>query len=173
MGELKITDGLVVSMTYKLYENDANGKFIEEAPKEDPFLFFVGAGGVLPKFEAALLGKKEGEKFQLSLKANDAYGQIVEDYRNVKVDKNAFGFADKEEEEAMLQMGHILSVADQDGDVYDGLITSIGKKDVTMDLNHDLAGKDLFFDGEIIEVREPTKEEEDFDGEGVEIMPSK
>ncbi|KXX71941.1 peptidylprolyl isomerase [Flammeovirga sp. SJP92] len=173
MGELSISEGLVVALTYKLYRDSAEGNFIEEAPKDDPFLFYVGAGGVLPKFENALLGKKQGDKFQISLKAEDAYGKVIKEYSEVKVAKNAFGFADEEEEEAMLQVGHILSVADQDGDVYDGKITKINKKDVIMDLNHELAGMDLFFDGEIVEVRKPTKEESDFDGEGVEIMPSK
>ncbi|NLR90243.1 MULTISPECIES: FKBP-type peptidyl-prolyl cis-trans isomerase [Flammeovirga] len=173
MDKLKIKEGLVVALTYKLYEGNAQGKFIEEADASEPFLFFVGSGGVLPKFEEALLGKEEGDNFQISLPCNDAYGEVIEQYREVKVDKNAFGFADKEEEEAFLQLGHILSVADQDGDVYDGKITKLNKKDVIMDMNHELAGMDLFFDGKIVEVRQPTKEETDFDGEGVEIMPSK
>ncbi|OHX66289.1 FKBP-type peptidyl-prolyl cis-trans isomerase [Flammeovirga pacifica] len=169
---MKVEEGLVVVLTYKLYEKDANGKFIEEATPEEPFLFFVGSGGVLPKFEEALMGKSEGDNFKLALGYLDAYGELIEQYQNVKVDKNAFGFVDKEEEEAFLQVGHILSVADQDGDVYDGKIIQVNKKDVLMDMNHELAGIDLYFDGKIVEVREPTKEESDFDGEGVEIMPS-
>jgi FKBP-type peptidyl-prolyl cis-trans isomerase SlyD len=66
---------------------------------------------------------------------------------------------DGELQEDMLVEGNIIPLQDQQGNPMQGVVLEIGGDTVKMDLNHQLAGKTLHFSGEVLEVREATKEE--------------
>jgi FKBP-type peptidyl-prolyl cis-trans isomerase SlyD len=61
----------------------------------------------------------------------------------------------------ILSVGATLPMQDQDGNPMDGRVLEIGAETVKMDFNHPLAGEELHFKGEILEVREATAEELD------------
>lgn len=152
----------VVRVHYTLREGNAQGQLIEQTDKDDPFEFLVGHSVVLPRFEEAILGKTVGERFSVHIAAEDAYGPIIEEAKAMRVEKSAFGLSDPEEEEAMLQEGHILPMRDQEGNVWQGRIIEVHADYVIMDLNDELAGIDLYYEGEIADIRPATEEELSF-----------
>ena len=101
-----------------------------------------------------LLDKNEGDKFDFSIPAAHAYGLVNED---MIVDLPQEIFKDVEAEEMVV--GHVLPMMDSVGRRLQGKILSIGDEEVRIDFNHPLAGKDLFFKGEILGVRDATDEE--------------
>ena len=70
---MQIEPNRVVSLTYKL-TNHKTGEKIEETSADEPMLFLVGTGQVIPDFEANLHGKKAGEDFSFSIPSELAYG---------------------------------------------------------------------------------------------------
>ena len=116
--------------------------------------FICGQGQTLEYFEMNLLDKNEGDKFDFSIPAAHAYGLVNED---MIVDLPQEIFKDVEAEEMVV--GHVLPMMDSVGRRLQGKILSIGDEEVRIDFNHPLAGKDLFFKGEILGVRDATDEE--------------
>ncbi|MEH0157167.1 FKBP-type peptidyl-prolyl cis-trans isomerase [Limibacter armeniacum] len=170
---MKADNNKVVSVLYTLYENNVDGRFLEKTPEEDPFSFIFGTGGVLQEFENNLKGKKAGDKFEFVIQSEDAYGPVDPNMSKVEIEKSIFGLSDEEEMEAMFQVGHVLPMLDQDGFQWDGKIIKVKKNTLIMDLNHEYAGMNLYFKGEVIGVREATREELDYgeDGEdNIEIV---
>ncbi len=154
---MKIAKNTVVSMTYILTENDVQGNLIQEVSKDKPFVVLFGAGGLLPKFENELEGLKAGDTFGFSLENKDAYGdhqpQAIMD-----LDKSIFEVEGKIDEE-MLQVGNAIPMQNEQGQPLSGLIKEIKEDKVLMDFNHPLAGTNLHFTGDIIDVREASEEE--------------
>lgn len=152
-----ISKDKVVSLNYKLKKGDKSGELIEETYGSEPMVFLFGTGSMIPKFETELEGKKAGEKAEFGIKANDAYGEndetaVVDLPLDIfKVD----GALDME----MLKVGNILPMQDNEGNRMDGIVIDVNQSEVKMDFNHPLAGQDLHFEVEIIDVRDATKEE--------------
>ena len=124
------------------------------AGADRPLDFICGQGQTLEYFEMNLLDKNEGDKFDFSIPAAHAYGLVNED---MIVDLPQEIFKDVEAEEMVV--GHVLPMMDSVGRRLQGKILSIGDEEVRIDFNHPLAGKDLFFKGEILGVRDATDEE--------------
>ena len=116
--------------------------------------FICGQGQTLEYFEMNLLDKNEGDKFDFSIPAAHAYGLVNED---MIVDLPQEIFKDVEAEEMVV--GHVLPMMDSVGRRLQGKILSIGDEEVRIDFNHPLAGKDLFFKGKVLAVRDATDEE--------------
>lgn len=151
-----IEDKKVVSITYKLQENDSNGEIIQEVAAAEPFQFLFGAQQVLPDFEKNLQGKTSGDNFEFGIVSNDAYGPH-DPQALVELPINIFMVDGKIAD--TVQMGAFLPMNDQDGNPMQGLVLEIAKEHVKMDFNHPLAGMDLFFSGDVLEVREAKAEE--------------
>ena len=69
----------IVTLSYTLHENNAQGRIMETMDPHYPFTFFYGTGQLLPAFEEALLGLKEGDSFEISLNPEQAYGEPREE----------------------------------------------------------------------------------------------
>lgn len=147
----------MVKLSYTLRSNNNQGEIIEETSPEMPLQFVFGMGTMLPMFESNLAGMKQGENFEMSLAANDAYGEIDED-AIVELDKEVFMVNGIFEEERFTQ-GAQIPMQTADGQRLNGIVTGAGENSLTMDFNHPLAGMDLHFTGNIIEVRDATEEE--------------
>lgn len=167
---MKAENNKVVAVLYTLYEKNKEGRLLEETPKDEPFRFIFGTGAIIPRFEKALLGKSTGDKFAFAVRCKDAYGDVNPQMSKVEVNKSIFGLTDTEEMEAMFQIGHILPMVDQDGYQWDGKVVGVKKNTLIMDLNHEYAGLDLFFEGEIVEVRNATKEELEYGEDGEDTI---
>lgn len=154
---MKIGENTVVSLTYELYLNDANGELVQKVDKDRPFVYLFGVGGLLPKFENNLTGKQATDTFEFDLKVDEAYGPIEQE-AIVPLDKSIFEVEGKIDED-LLEIGKVIPMQNDQGQPLNGIIVEVTEDKVTMDFNHPLAGKDLFFKGEVVEVREATKEE--------------
>jgi FKBP-type peptidyl-prolyl cis-trans isomerase SlyD len=151
----------VVSVNYHLTGTINGGaeELIEQTSSDKPFVFLFGTGGILEDFEKNLGGKKTGDPFDFHIKAEKAYGTHNPDYV-AEIPKEAF-FVDGKFDSERVKPGAELPMLDSEGHQMHGLVVEVGDTNVTMDFNHPLAGYDLHFTGEIIEVRDATAEEMD------------
>jgi FKBP-type peptidyl-prolyl cis-trans isomerase SlyD len=154
-----ISEDTAVSVNYYLTANkgDAPEELIEETSKEEPFVFLFGFGNVLPDFETALVGKQTGDKFDFRIGAAKGYGLHEKEYL-IKIDKAAFDI-DGKFDDTRVKVGEDLEMSDAEGNPLVGKVISINDENVEMDFNHPLAGYDLHFIGEVVNVRAATQEE--------------
>jgi FKBP-type peptidyl-prolyl cis-trans isomerase SlyD len=149
--EMEIKEKRVAVVTYVLKGDD--GQVIQAAEKDNPFAFIHGVGQVLPAFDSALLGKVAGDLYAFSLSAEDGYGEY--DLSRIEsLDPQIFVEAPAE----YIVIGATLPM-EFNGHTVFGTITEIRPDAVVMDFNHPLAGKNLHFSGEVIEVRDASAEE--------------
>jgi FKBP-type peptidyl-prolyl cis-trans isomerase SlyD len=158
---MKIETNKVVAVAYRLHVDDGeNGKtFYEEATKDQPYYFLFGAENTLPALEAVLLGKSSGDTFEVFIDFEHAYGDY-DDSKKVILPKSRFKEAEKQNKN-LLRVGNVIPMQDDEGNHLRGEITKVDYTGVHMDFNSPLAGLDLYFEGEILEVREATPEEID------------
>ncbi len=154
---MTISNEKVVTLVYQLKVDNSKGDIVETVKEDKPFVFLYGAGFMLPKFEENLNGLKANEKFEFTLKSEDAYGMASED-AVMDLPKNTFE-VDGKIEEGLLAEGNVIPMQNNEGQKFNGVVVEIGDENVKIDFNHPLAGDDLHFTGNIIEVREATKEE--------------
>jgi FKBP-type peptidyl-prolyl cis-trans isomerase SlyD len=148
---MQIQKDRVAVITYVL--KDAEGELIQETTKEQPFAFIHESGQVLPAFDTNLAGKTAGDNFEFHLSSENAYGSY-DPGRLQELPAQIFAEAPQE----YMKVGVSLPM-EVEGHTVFGTITEITDQTVKMDFNHPLAGKDLHFAGEILEVRDATKEE--------------
>jgi FKBP-type peptidyl-prolyl cis-trans isomerase SlyD len=138
----------VISFHYTL--TDKAGQQLDSSAGSEPLAFLVGSGQIIPGLETHLLAMKVGDKRKVLVPAKDAYG-----------DKDP---ANTTELPLDKMPAKNIKVGDQfragsDGHAPVVVVTKVTDTHVTLDGNHPLAGQDLTFDVEIIEVRDATKEE--------------
>ncbi len=155
---MKIEPKKVVSLTYVLRTDGFDGVIVETATTENPLRFIFGVGQMLPMFEANIEGLEEGDTFEFKLEANDAYGQRNEE-NVMDIPMDAFKDESGQVRKDLLEVGNVIPLQDMAGNQYFGEIKEIGNDSVKMDFNHPMAGKDLYFTGKVIEVRDATEEE--------------
>jgi len=151
---MKIENNKFVTVTYVLKVDD---EIIEVVQKEKPMSFIFGQGYLLPKFEEYLKDKTTGDTFAFELKACDAYGEI-EDDAFIELQKNMFA-VDGEIDESLFTIGNVIPMRDSKGNRLNGTVESVSDDVIVMNFNHPLAGCNLNFTGEIIDVRDITAEE--------------
>ncbi len=154
---MQITKNTVVSLSYVLKRDNAQGDIVEETRAGDPLVFLYGNGQMLPKFEEHLNTLKAGDKFEFTLTSDDAYGE-VDDEAIIDLDKSIFEVDGKIDSE-MLAIGNVIPMRDDQGHMLQGTVVSVNKDFVRMDFNHPMAGNVLHFTGKVIEVRTATDEE--------------
>lgn len=152
-----IDNQVVVTLSYKL-TNRTTGEKIEETSPEQPLVFLYGAQSMIPDFEANLKGKKQGEAFEFGIDSANAYGETSEE-KVVDIPIHVFHNEEGKIDEQIIKVGAMLPMSDNQGNHLTGTIRALTAEEVKMDFNHPLAGVDLHFAGEIIEVREATTEE--------------
>lgn len=147
----------MVSLTYTLRELNSEGAVIEEVDDSNPLKFLFGAGQMLQEFESNIATLKGGDSFEFALNPEQAYGERREDLI-VDIPKTVFEVNGAFDEE-ICKVGNQVPMADAQGRRLMGVVTEIRDDAVSMDFNHPMAGVNLFFTGDIVEVREATPEE--------------
>ena len=147
---LLISDNLVVSMHYKL--SDADGNVLDSSEGAEPLAYLHGAGNIIPGLEKALVGKVEGDALQVKVAPEDGYGEINPELMQT-VDKAAFEGVDT------VEPGMQFESQAPDGSVQHIVVKEVEGDEVVIDANHPLAGVELHFDVEIVEVRVAVEEE--------------
>ena len=147
-----------IAVSYHLYTIDNDKKNLAEiATKEEPFVFISGFGITLEEFEKQIVGLSKGDTFDFTLSSAQAYGEFVKE-RIIDLDREIFcvdGRFDKEH----IFLDAIVPLQNQEGDRFMGRVIEIGNDKVKIDLNHPFAGKELNFQGEVLEHRDATDEE--------------
>lgn len=140
----------VVTINFTL--KDDEGNLIESTENMKPFSYLSGNNQILPKLEEAVNQMIIGTKKDIKVKAAEGYGE----YNNAaiqQIDKKEFP------EDMKLEEGMHLIANSPDGKQMPFIINKIGENDVTVDFNHPLAGKNLEFNVELLDVRDATHEE--------------
>lgn len=145
-------------IAYKLYTIfEGNKELEEEAPESDPFRFISGFGTTIPGFEAEIEKLNDGDEFDFTLKKENAYGDYYEE-RIVTLDKQIFSIDGKFDSNNVF-VDAIIPLQNADGNRFMGRVMEITDKEVRIDLNHPLAGRDLNFVGKVTMCREASNEE--------------
>lgn len=139
----------IVKLNYKGTLDD--GSVFDSSEDKEPLEFLYGVGMIIPGLEKELEGLKEGDKKQVKVSSEDAYGEP---------DPNAIQEVSKEQfpEDIELKEGLTLAAEGPQGTI-PVTVVEVGDETAKVDFNHPLAGKNLNFDVEVLEVREPTEEE--------------
>jgi FKBP-type peptidyl-prolyl cis-trans isomerase SlyD len=156
---MTIEKNMVVTVNYLLKKKDTE-EVIEETSSEKPFVFLYGNGGLLEDFENNLSKKSIGDTFDFFIDHKRGYGERDEQYL-AEIPLDAFYGEDGKLDTESVKVGVTLPMVDKDGEPLYGKVLEIGTEAIKMDFNHPLAGIDLHFKGEVLEVREATKEELD------------
>ncbi|HID96064.1 MAG TPA: peptidylprolyl isomerase [Candidatus Latescibacteria bacterium] len=141
MAQAKNGDTVKVHYTGKLED----GTVFDTSINRDPLQFTIGGGQLIPGFEQAVVGMNPGESKTAKVPADKAYGPHLEEMVLV-VDRNQFPVDLKPE------VGQQLQSRQPDGRTFVVTVTDVSESSVTLDANHPLAGKDLIFDIQLIEI---------------------
>jgi FKBP-type peptidyl-prolyl cis-trans isomerase SlyD len=142
---MKISKNKVAAIHYTLTDN--KGEVLDSSDGREPLHYLHGAGNLIAGMEEGLEGKGKGDKFTIKVPPAKGYGEL-DPSMTQKVQRSAFG--DQPVQKGMkfsTGSGAVVTVVD------------VGLDTVTVDANHPLAGVELNFDVEVIEVREATNEE--------------
>lgn len=146
---MQIAQNKVVTLNYTLKDND--GTLIDES-HDSSFVYLHGADNIVTGLEDALTGKLSGDKMNVTIAPEEAYG-IYDESRIESVPREMF--PDDTEIEQGMQF-HAQGPNEQPI-----MVTVIGVEEgkVSIDGNHPLAGVELNFDVEVMDVRDATTEE--------------
>jgi len=146
---MKISKDKVVSIHYTL--KDKTGEVLDSSDGQPPLEYIQGLGNVIPGLEKALDGKQAGEKLNVVIPPEDAYG-----VRNESIVKTIP--LSEFENQSEVTVGAQFRV-ETSQKTHIATVTNIENENVTIDLNHPLADIALHFDVEVMDIREATQEE--------------
>jgi len=150
--QITIGPGTVVTMHFKVLFKD--GMVADASEEGEPMTFTIGDGSLISGLEMAITGLKVGDK------------------QSVEIDPlNAFGYSDPDNihhlprsefaEELPVDPGTIISFSTPSGDEIPGMIKDVKDDVVTVDFNHPLAGHEIIFDVDIVDIQPPQVEQND------------
>ncbi|HEY3308992.1 MAG TPA: FKBP-type peptidyl-prolyl cis-trans isomerase [Desulfuromonadaceae bacterium] len=157
MAQAKSGDKVRVHYTGRLDDGnifDTSEGFVEECKDDgcecnsrpsDPLDFVIGEGNLIPKFEQAVIGLEPGQRVEVKIAADEAYGQRAEEMVAV-IERSEIP------EGITPEAGQHMEVVLQDGTPLPVLVTDVTETTVTLDANHPLAGMDLTFDIKLVEI---------------------
>lgn len=137
-------NGNTVKVHYKGTLKD--GAVFDSSLEREPLEFTIGEGRLLKDFEDAIVGMTVGDKKTIDIEAANAYG-VYQDNLQMNVDRSQLP-ADMEP-----QVGMQLQTTLQEGHVVILVVKEIHENTVVLDANHPLAGKDLTFELELMEIK--------------------
>jgi FKBP-type peptidyl-prolyl cis-trans isomerase SlyD len=146
---MKITNNSVVVMHYAV--SDSEGSLIDSSYDDKPMTIIQGSGYLIEGLEDALIGHQVGDQFKVDVSADKAYGERHDDYVQTVPKELLQGVED-------LTLGTQLRASTDDGE-QTVIVIDVADDEVTVDGNHPLAGIDLSFEVDILEIREATEEE--------------
>ncbi len=141
MAEAKQGDKVKVHYTGKL--ND--GSVFDSSVERDPLEFTIGEGAVIPGFEQAVVGLQPGDSTETTIEAENAYGvhsnELITEVPRERMPRDL-----------QVTIGQQLQVSMANGQTAVVMVTDMTDTAVTIDANHPLAGQDLTFSIELVEI---------------------
>ncbi|MDZ7830504.1 MAG: peptidylprolyl isomerase [Desulfobacterales bacterium] len=141
MPEAKEGDTVRIHYTGKFDD----GTVFDTSGENEPLEFVIGDGQVIPGVEEAVIGMNPEENKTTMIPPEKAYGQYHEDMV-IEVEKNKFP------EHIQPEPGLELELKQEDGNSMFVIVTNVSDEEVTLDANHPLAGKDLTFEIQLMEI---------------------
>jgi len=137
-----IENGKVVSVHYVGKFTD--GEVFDSSEGREPLQFQVGSGQLIPGFESAIIGKVVGDKVTANIAPEEGYGLVREDLIvSVPLDKMP----------GEVEVGQALEAQGDNGQSAQVFVKEVNEDTVVIDGNHPLAGKDLVFEIEVVEIQ--------------------
>ncbi len=146
---MKNTKNPVVTIHYTL--TNKAGEQLDSSIGAEPLTYIHGAGNIIPGLEEALSDTSVGDKLKVTIEPADAYGERNEEQIQT-VPKEMFQGIDKIEVGMQFQ-------ADSSTGPAIVTITGVDGDEITIDGNHPLAGEQLTFDVEVMDIRPATETE--------------
>lgn len=141
--EQRVENGKVVSIEYRA--RLADGTVVDSNIGKPPLTYNQGKGQIIPGLERQLLGLKVGEAKKVGVSPKEAYGEY--DVSAVQeIPKKTINIED-------LSVGAKLYSRDSYGRMATAVVKEIKKDTVVLDMNHPLAGKTLYFDVKILDIK--------------------
>lgn len=122
-----------------------NGETFDKSEGREPLEFEVGSGMVIPGFDAGVTGMTVGEKKTVVIPFAEAYGPKNPEMV-IEMPKDRFP------KDMEIEVGMPLGMSDQNGQQFQVTVVEIKDDVVLLDANHPLAGQDLTFDLELVEI---------------------
>lgn len=146
---MQIDTDLVISIDFTL--KDDAGDVIDRSEPHHPLVYLHGHQNIIPGLEAALNTKEIGDRLQVTVQPEDAYG-VPNPALQQLVTRDRFQDVDD------LQEGMQFQANTEQGPISVRVVKIEGEQ-VTVDGNHPLAGQQLHFDVEVVDIRAATEEE--------------
>lgn len=124
-----------------------DGTEFDSSFERDPLEFTIGQGQLIPGFEEAVVGMEPGETKASHIPHDKAYGERRDDMV-LEVAKEQIP------ENIEVEIGQQLQIQQPDGQAVPVTVADVSDETVTLDANHPLAGKDLMFELELVEIDE-------------------
>lgn len=141
MSQVKYGDEIKVHYTCRLKD----GEVLDSSMNSHPVQLKIGEGGIIKGFEKALIGMNPGESKTTEISAKEAYGPHKKELV-VEVDR------DRLPANLDPQIGQKLEIQQANGQKIPVSVINVSKSSIILDANHPLAGKDLIFDINLIEI---------------------
>ena len=137
----------VVGNTVKVHYTGTldDGAQFDSSVGGNPLEFMLGGGGVIPGFENAIIGMAQGNTKTVDIPPAEAYGPHHAD-RVQEVERSRFP------PDIELEAGCRLQAVASGGETLDLMVLAVGEANVTLDFNHPLAGQNLTFALELVEI---------------------
>ena len=142
MSQVKENDTVKVHYTGKL----SNGEVFDSSLERDPLEVTLGQGMLIPGFEKGIIAMKVNEKKTINIPVAEAYGEVQ---------KELFYDVKKEQlpQDMAPEVGMGLASKDETGREVQFRVAAVNDDHIVVDANHPLAGKDLIFDLELVEIK--------------------
>ena len=141
MQQAKKGDKVIVHYHGKL----TTGETFDSSEGKDPLPFEIGSGMVIKGFDEGVTGMTVGEKKTITIPADEAYGPVNPDMV-IEMPK------DRLPEDMEVEVGMPLVMSDPQGQQFQVVVKELSDDKIVLDANHPLAGKDLVFDLELVEI---------------------
>lgn len=141
MAEAKHGDNVKIHYTGKLDD----GTVFDSSTKREPLQFKIGENKIIPTIEQNVIGMKQGESKVIKIPAEKAYGPHRKELV-IELDRK------KIPADVKLKVGQTLQLRQATGQTILATVAALSDATVTLDANHPLAGKDLTFDVQLVEI---------------------
>jgi FKBP-type peptidyl-prolyl cis-trans isomerase 2 len=142
MSQVKENNTVKVNYTGKL----SDGQIFDTSEGKEPIEFTLGQGKLIPGFEKGLIDMKLNEKKTITIPQEEAYGDVNKDLIQ-EVQKTELP------QDMAPEVGMGLVSKSPDGQEMNLMVVEVKEDSIVIDGNHPLAGKDLIFDLEVVEIK--------------------
>ena len=143
MSQVKVNSTIKVNYTGKL----ANGQVFDTSEGKEPIEFILGQERLIPGFEKGLIDMKLNEKKTIEIAKDQAYGEpnpnLIQEVKKTELPQDM---------EPQVGMG--LVSKSPEGQEINLMVVEVKEDSIVIDGNHPLAGHDLIFDVEVVEIKE-------------------